>query len=266
MNAVLWKLWLGGLVGCNPPDDGCEAKATSLSCAHEVTKVDDRRVLWQAPDGEAPADGWPVAILFQGSLFPAETYWSSPKYAPFGAYHQVELTRDLLDAGYLVLTPEALGAGLTCWNTNLPGWSGNWESSPDFDLMTALFDAVADGTFGPADPTDWVAAGISSGGYMTSRVANTWPDRFRAVAIASASWETCAGPVCSVPDDAALDAHPPTLFLHGKLDPVVPIVTMWPYQERLAEAGVDTAVEIAPLGLHAWSDDAPAAILGFFGD
>lgn len=256
------------LVACSEPDQ-CTEKSLSIRCPHETTTLKAgglaRDVLWHLPEGEAPSEGWPAALLFQGSGFPAGTFWSATRAAPFGGVHQVELTAELLDEGIAVFTPKALGEGLTCWNTNIPPWAGDWDGSPDAALIDELFIALGDGTFGPIDDSALVAAGISSGGYMTSRLAVTFPDRFAAVSVVAASYMTCAGPVCSVPDDP-IDVHPPTLFLHGKLDPVVPIGTMRKYRDWLDASGVTTSTVEAQYGMHAWPDGSPERITAWFTD
>lgn len=89
--------------------------------------------------------------------------------------------------------------------------------------------------------THLYATGISSGGYMTSRTANEFASRpgqfvpahpFRAVAIESASFESCAGALCVIPTPLPA-THPPTLFLHGLIDPIVPIITAQAYDGAL---------------------------------
>jgi poly(3-hydroxybutyrate) depolymerase len=259
---MLTLLWT---IGCVRPDT-CDSDGLSVRCPHQTTTLHAagmaRDVLWQVPDGDPPEAGWPAAVLFQGSGFPAGTFWSAVRGTPL--VPQVELTTALLDAGFVVVTPKALGEGLTCWNTNLPPWAGDWDRSPDAALMDALFAGLADGSFGPVDDHWLFAAGISSGGYMTSRMAITWPERFAAVSVVAGSYATCAGPVCRVPDDAPLEGHPPTLFLHGKLDAVVPIGTMRKYRDRLDEAGIATESEERPRGVHAWPPDVAQTLPDWF--
>jgi poly(3-hydroxybutyrate) depolymerase len=107
------------------------------------------------------------------------------------------------------------------------------------------------------------ATGISSGGYMTSRMAVSYAGMFRALAIASASYATCLGAVCSVPSVLPGD-HPPTLFLHGTIDTIVPIETMRPYHERLEAQGIATDVDEDPTAGHQWLDDSPERITAWF--
>jgi len=128
--------------------------------------------------------------------------------------------------------------------------------------MLAIFDALDRGVFGTMDTGHMYATGISSGGYMTSRMAVSYPGRFLALAIESASYATCAGPVCVVPD--LPPGHPPTLFLHGALDPIVPIQTMYLYDDKLVQEGVQTQVVVDPTGTHQWIPAAPDAVLGWF--
>ncbi len=218
---------------------------------------------WQVPTGEAPDEGWPAVIAFQGALYPASLSWWGRKAEPNGGWNQVLLTADLLDAGYAVLTPEAPGQGFTCWNTNVPGYKNDWEGSPDDEMMLTLLEGMAAGDFGPLDLDALYATGISSGGYMTSRMAVDYPGTFRALAIHSASYATCAGLLCAVPDELPED-HPPTLFLHGALDATVPLWTMTDYRDALDEDGVEVESVVQILAGHAWLDDAPAEILGWF--
>ena len=115
-----------------------------------------------------------------------------------------------------------------------------------------------------ADTTRLYATGISSGGYMTSRMAVSYEGMFRALAIQSASYATCAGPLCvgpSLPED-----HPPTLFLHGTLDATVPQYTMELYYDDLLELGVPTRKVVDPVAGHEWIDSAPAEVLRWFQD
>ena len=104
-------------------------------------------------------------------------------------------------------------------------------------ITVDLFDELDAGTFGPVDPRRMYATGISSGGYMSSRMADAYPGRFRALAIQSASYAWCSGPACTIP--TLPEDHPPTLFLHGALDLTVPLYTMDLYHDELVDEGVE---------------------------
>jgi len=242
------------------PPSRCTITDLGVTCEHDTTTLDtgwsslsQREVHHQVPAGPAPADGWPVAVLFQGSIFSAETFWAALATDTFGYMNQGLAVATLLDAGYAVVTPEAHLEGFTAWDTNIPPWSTNWETSADHAFMTAIFEAIEDGAFGDLDPSRLYAAGISSGGYMTSRMALSYPGRFRALVVHSGSWATCGGALCTIPRTLPAD-HPPTLFLHGEDDDVVPPETMQAYLDRLIERGHEAAAVVVPGVRHAWVD------------
>lgn len=247
----------------SPPASGCTVTAQRVTCPYDTWRgADNRAVHYRAPLGTPPPAGWPVALLFQGSFFSGETFFDGRASDPFGGLHQAQLTAALLTAGSAVIAPEASGNGGLFWDTNIPPWSLDWSGGPDDRLIQSIFAAIDDGTFGSLDPDRLVAAGISSGGYMSSRMAIAYPDRFAAVAIQSASYANCSGPICIVPAQSA--DHPPTLFLHGGIDVVVPQFTTTPYRSALTDAGVPEALISDAFTGHAWLPAAPAAVVAWF--
>lgn len=235
-----------------------------LTCEHHTSLFSDgsvdREVHWQVPEGSAPTDGWPVALGFQGSLVSAEVNWEASADTPTGGLFQAEVTDRLLAAGFAVITPEAALDGLGAWDTNVPPFAGEWEGAPDDVLMTALFTGIDGGEFGPLNGDSLVAYGISSGGYMTSRMALSYPGRMRRLVIVSASWATCAGVGCVLPETLPED-HPPTLFLHGGSDAVVPAFTMQGYADRLIADGVDVQTFVPVFVGHEWFAEAPGMLV-----
>jgi len=265
-----------GFAACGPLDDGSTDRPLNptsrcttnqltgdLTCSHEVLSIDLRQVQYQTPLGAPPAGGWPVVIMFHASFFGGEGTWSASLLDPlnaFGRYAQTTIVERLLDAGFAVLTPNALAEW--AWDTNLPPFSTVWQLAPDNQYMLDIFAAIDRGDFGPLSTTRWYAAGLSSGGYMTSRMAASYGGRFHALAIASASWADCAGPICNVP---ALPAnHPPTLFLHGGADLLVPVTTMYAYRDKLAALGIPNRAVVDPLFMHGWISVSPDEILRWF--
>lgn len=246
------------------PASRCEATATTITCPKTTVEFGpwQRDVHFQVPLGEPPAGGWPAVLMFQGSLFSAEATWVATEGLPFGAFYQTHVVKQLLDHGYAVITPETKLNGGTFWDTNVPPYSINWESSEDHELMLLLFAAIADGSFGPLDAARLFATGISSGGYMTSRMAVSYPGKFRSLAIAAGSYATCSGPICNVP---ALDpGHPPTLFLHGEVDLTVPLSTAVEYYDKLIAVGVDARLVTTPGEGHGWIPPSPEEVRGWF--
>lgn len=258
----------GGSPAPAPPGGSrCTVDATTgaIDCVYEGDTVGGRQVLWQTPLGTPPAAGWPVAFIFQGSLFAPVTMWSATKgdlLGVLGSYTQTLLVKRLLDGGYVVVTPQA-DLNAIAWDTNLPPWRDLWPPAPDNTFLDDLFAAVDAGHFGPVDHARWYATGVSSGGYMTSRMAVSYPGRFRALAIAAGSYATCGGPLCALPLTLPTD-HPPTLFLHGGSDPIVPIVTMYAYRDQLALAGHETKTVVDPTFMHGWIPATPDEVGAWF--
>ena len=254
----------GGLTG------RCTESSTTLHCAHHSVTISpgglgvgDRGVHWQVPVGTPPPGGWPVVLMFQGSFFSANTFWDGAPSMPFGGWNQCHVLRSLLDAGYAVITPKTRADGSTYWDTNIVPFSSDWPSSDDHHLMLKIFEGIAAGTYGPLDSKRMYATGISSGGYMTSRMAASYPGKFRALAIASGSWATCGGSFCNVPSPLPSD-HPPTLFMHGEKDSTVPISTMRAYRDALEAQHTQTRVVTDPNADHAWLDTAPSDVTQWF--
>ena len=246
----------------------CTMTADTVTCPLSTLAVTaspgvTRNVHYQVPLGAPPVAGWPLAILFQGSLFSSALDVQGTKGQPFGAYYQALLIKELLDGGYAVLAPEAHAGGSTFWDTNVPPWDVAWSGAPDDIFMTAIFAAIGSHGFGPLDGARMYATGISSGGYMTSRMAVSYAGRFKSLAIASASYASCSGGLCNVPKPLPVD-HPPTLFLHGQQDNVVPIATMESYRDELASEGHAVKAIIDPTAGHEWIAAAPDAVLAWF--
>jgi poly(3-hydroxybutyrate) depolymerase len=261
----------GGHPDAGNPDGGaepahrCEISADAVTCPMSTLSLDvglglTRDVTYALPGGAAPDAGWPVAVMFQGSFSPPATFFSATRDAAFALYYQALTVAQLLDDGFAVLAPAAQGDSY--WNTNVLPWALSWDGAPDDVFMKAIFDAIDAGQFGPLSPHDWYAGGISSGGFMTSRMAVSYPGRFRALAIASGGYATC-GAVCSLPAAMPL-GHPPTLFLHGGVDPLVPVANMLAYRDALLDAGVPVQTIIDPDAGHEWLPEAPGAIPAWF--
>jgi poly(3-hydroxybutyrate) depolymerase len=251
--------------GSGPSDAGtprCSVTTDVVRCSVRVTPMVvsgvTREVYWEAPTTPPPASGYPVVVMYQGSFgSPSLTWTQVASTTPFGGYQQARLQALLLERGFVVVAPVALGG--VAWQTNT---GLVWSLTNDSAFVTALLDGFSRGDFGPIDTARQYATGISSGGYMTSRMAVSYPGEFRALAIASASYATCAGVVCVVPTLPM--NHPPTLFLHGALDTTVPEYTARQYFTALGNDGVTTDFVSAPLVGHAWLDVAPERVTAWF--
>lgn len=250
-------------VNCTEQQLTINTPAGSDSAAGTSYPAYARLVYYQVPLGTPPAAGWPAVFMFQGSFLSAQYTFAATTSEDFGMYYQSELVKVLLDSGYAVLAPETLESGETYWQTNVSPYATAWSGAPDDLLIQMMLADVASGAFGPLDATTLFATGISSGGYMTSRMAVSYEGRFKALAIESGSYATCISSDCTVP--ALSSTHPPTLFLHGDEDTViVPESTVTAYETALTAAGVVfKEVDDANSG-HQWIPEAPAAVLAWF--
>lgn len=237
-----------------------------ISCSSQSTWVASgalttRKVIYQVPAGTPPASGWPVVFIYQGSFFALDNFVYYSNAWAGKLYNEGKTIKTLLDNGYAVIAPSA-PADLF-WQTNIPGLSGSlYQTSSDFTFITHLLEGVRQGRFGPLNPQRQYATGISSGGYNTSRMAVSFPGQFKALAIQSGSYATCAGPLCAIPELPA--DHPPTAFMHGFIDSVVPWWSMDRYYDRLLQQGIETSRYTELLGNHEWFAASPAIILAWF--
>jgi dienelactone hydrolase len=274
LTATVGSLGVGVEAGVGPVGAAPAAAASrcsgsfTLTCERNTTVlqtgplgITPRDVHWQVPLGDAPEDGWPAVVMYSPSLYSADLAWSAVRILPAGAYYETATITSLLDAGYAVITPESHLEGFTFWDTNVPLLP--YEIAPDRFFVEDILAGTGDGTFGPLNTNRLFATGMSSGGYMTSRMAVSHAGTFKALAIQSASYASCLGPLCSVPSDLP-DDHPPTLFLHGVIDPIVPIFTMTPYRNGLNAQGTPTRTVTSLFATHEFLPAAPAEITAWF--
>lgn len=93
-------------------------------------------------------------------------------------------------------------------------------------------------------------------------MAVTYPGKFRALADHSGSYATCSA-ICLVPTPLPAD-HPPTLFLHGDLDVVVPITAVQPYLDALLAEGHEAKLVTDALAGHQWLREGSQVIPAWF--
>ena len=241
-------------------------KSGKISCSYQSmtiasSNITSREVKYQVPLGDAPAGGWPVAIIYQGTLFPVE--FSRKTTDPFGGYYEVNTIKELLDNGYAVIAPRA--AVELAWLTNAASVISDnlYHTTTDYTFLNNVFQAIRNGDFGAINPDRKYATGISSGGYNTSRMAVSFPGEFKALVVHSGSYAECLGPVCAVPLILP-ENHPPTFFIHGFLDSIVPWYTMDSYFDRLLWHGITTDRHTNYLGKHEWFPESAGLVVDWF--
>jgi dienelactone hydrolase len=223
----------------------------------------DRDVHMAVPAGDAPSTGWPTVVYFQGSLASAELAFTGRTDDLAGQFELAETVQALLDAGFAVVAPEVLGEGSTYWQTNIAPastfWSGTYDDSLMLELLAQFDDD--DGDFGHVDTNKLFAMGISSGGFMTSRMAVSYAGRFKALAIHSGGYAWCST-ACVLP--GMPEDHPPTLFVHGADDVIVLPAIMQMYADALDDDGVEVDVQLVEGGAHAWLAPAVTSVPAWF--
>ncbi len=244
----------------------CQIAPTEIVCDREVMLIDDsitdRDIAYQVPLGSPPATGWPAVVYYQGSFIPGAGAFSASVDASFGQYNLTLTIKALLDNGYAVIAPNATNAGNAFWGTNVPPSATFWAGTPDDVLVKSMLDAISAGAFGPIDANRLYAMGISSGGFMTSRMAISYPGVFRALANHSGSYATCSA-FCFVPPSLPSN-HPPMLFLHGNTDTIVPRSAVQPYLDALQSAGHEAQIVSDPDAGHEWLVTGPSDIPAWF--
>lgn len=239
----------------SPGKISCSSQTLSLPSSF----ITSRDIEFELPLGSPPPGGWPVALIYQGTLFPVE--FSRDTNAPFGGFYEAKVIKTLLDNGYAVLAPRA-PANLA-WLTNSAGPLTTYNITTDYVFLNNVLDAIEDGIFGELNPDRQYATGISSGGYNTSRMAVSFRGEFKALVIQSGSYATCLGPVCIVPSDLPND-HPPTFFIQGWIDLIVPWWSMDIYYDRLLSEGVETGRFTKWNAGHKWIPESPSLVLNWF--
>jgi poly(3-hydroxybutyrate) depolymerase len=244
---------------CTTDDGGIVCSSQSMSLSDGTNQ---RLVTYAVPIGTPPSGGWPAVIYFQGSLVPGHTAFAATETDPFGMYDLTLTIAALLARGYVVVAPDTPSGGTTFWQTNIPPYSATWSGCADDVLMHALLASLAQGTLGPVNASRLYAMGISSGGFMTSRMAVSYAGTFRALVDHSGSYATCSD-VCVVPTPLPTD-HPPTLFLHGDTDIVVPTSAVQPYLSALQAEGFEASLVTDADAGHQWLSEAITAIPDWF--
>lgn len=254
------SVWGFQLHAAESPCEG-NLEAGRITCSYSTLTVRDtplsmRLVKYQLPQGEAPEEGWPAVIWFQGSFFPVKFSRSANALVDFfGGMHEIEMIQTLLDNGYAVIAPMAM-AGLAYFNV-FP-----YKLTPDYTMMKNLLSAIEAERFGPISSDRLYAGGISSGGYMASEMALSHGDQFKSIIVHSASYARCMGPFCSIPSQLPAN-HSPTLLISGEWDFLVPFRTVNKYYNRLLSNEIVAEIVELPETSHKYRENLAGDVLNW---
>lgn len=250
-------------------------ESTSISSNHDqrlndltfpqVLFINHRLILCQEPHSIKPASGYPVLFLLHGaSQYPFA--W----FLPFNlwSYHQSLFTQKALDAGFFVIVPSSgrpIRPGPHAWSSFIPEFS----ESEDLQLFQSLFSWIENQSIA-LDSNQVFCAGFSSGGFMTSRLAKVFPDRFSAILVHSGADAdsitfTYKGPEfdCESPQEYP-ENHPPTLVVHGQKDTLVPYECGVHFYQELQRNNINSTLLTVEEKGHIWLTSISEDMIRFF--
>lgn len=189
----------------------------------QIMVMNQRIVLFQQPPSSKPNEGYLVLFLLHGaSQYPFA--WFFP--INLWNYHQSLFQKNALASGFFIIAPSSgrpMTPGPHAWSSYI----SNISDSKDLQLFSNLFQWMHNQT-DLFNLNQVYCAGFSSGGFMTSRLAKVFPERFAGMVIHSGTDADSItfsnrGPEfdCDSPLKFPIN-HPPTLIVHGGQDKIVP--------------------------------------------
>jgi len=235
--------------------------------SYELKEISGRHVYCVHPEGMPPANGWRVIILLHGRGQSGGAWFGK---GPLSMGEQKTFPQDALRANYAILAPDS--------GKNPISGARQWdcmhrvvERSEDLLFFRDLLNWVKKNDWARLDAGQAYVAGISSGGFMASRLAHVFPSRIRAVCIVSAGNADSVKmghKLVSIFDSSTTQtisvSHPSALILHGTADRLVPVDMARRYFHDLQAAGVRVRYEEIPGGRHAWHAAFNKIILEWF--
>ncbi|MBS3773458.1 MAG: prolyl oligopeptidase family serine peptidase [Candidatus Thermoplasmatota archaeon] len=216
----------------------------------QETWLDGRRLLWQQPTASPPTDGYPVIFVLHGAVQRADAWFGGSD--PW-SMAQTSFTTTALERGLIVVAPESrrpLFWGPRSWDA----FAATVDTSLDLPFFQDIFAWLE--TL-PVNSSAVYCTGFSSGGFMTSRLARTFPACFAAVAIhsgadATATRLTWMGPILDCTKPLHFPAgYPPTMVIHGRYDEVVPALCGINLYGELQRNGIPSQLVLTEDG-HVW--------------
>ncbi len=180
--------------------------------------------------------GWPYAIYIPDDYrgdepFPLIVYLAGNS-GP--AIEGVQLGSNAFErTGYIVVYPNS--------------WGGWWRSATE-TMVDSLLEEVMRGY--AIDPERVYISGLSNGGTGTLDYASLWPHRFSAAVVAMGAGLFGFTEAGGDRPFASNVAHLPMLFLHGKLDPVIPVTATTNTVDSLRAQHADVAMKLFPQRAH----------------
>jgi len=261
----------------NYDDDSCTEWSSAIACAAGETcsagictaaeieeglktlTVDgrERQFYYKKPSGSGP---FPVIIVLHGRAQDADVWLNSSKA-------QGQFVSYALSEGYAIIAPdsvEPICPGVKQWDYT------RTTDSVDLPFFDKIFEWIDDNS--QLNSNRIYVAGISSGGFMTSRLALYFPTKIKAVAIHSAgnADKVSFDSECNTNFDESIPTvssdHPPTLLIHGENDNIVPYLMGQKYYQGLQNAGIEANMlsQTTCTICHRWFSEYDDDILDWF--
>jgi len=213
----------------------------------------NRFILYKTPYISPPKDGFPVLFLFHGAVQHAFSWflglniWNKA---------QVSFTKCVLDNGFFVISFESLKPikpGPRAWDC----FEKNDTLNSDILFVKEVINWLKNHSL-PVDINNIFCAGLSSGAFFCSRLAQSYDYPFKGIILnsgcnADSISITNSGPIfnCSTGFNISF-FHPPTLIIHGKKDRLVSCDCAESYYQDLKDNNVDVTRFIDEDGGHIW--------------
>jgi predicted esterase/predicted secreted protein len=224
------------------------------NASYTIEKIDGRKVYLAMPKGDCPEKGWQVAILLHGRGQTPGVWFGEGLLAQGD---QKLFPPLILESGLVVMAPEALEPfekGIRQWDF----FHKILPNSKDLTFFNALFQWMQGNRDIKFDLSKIYVIGISSGGFMASRLAQVFPENWEGIVVIAAGNADSFPRIPSFPIDnnplshKLSSEHPPTLIIHGDKDRIIPFAYGERYYQDLKQAGVNTEMLVMTNEGHRW--------------
>jgi len=278
-----------GSDGCTGSCGTCSSTQTcsSGSCINETPQegtitLNGREFIFKKPSS---GSNFPVIIVLHGGGQSADAWFSSNEQSQF--------VTDALADGYAIIAPNSGSPIYSSCTIQTKQWyyEKDWATLDDYDFFNEIFSWINSNQ--DLNSNRVYATGISSGGFMSSRLARSFgTSKLKAIAVHSSGdadsithgdqsdLKLCTfgtggtipdacGPTFNNIDSPINTNHPPTLIIHGTYDGMVPVASGEHYYDELNSAGIQVTKFIKTTGgitaCHSWFSESSQKILDWFG-
>jgi len=227
--------------------------------------LNGRIILYESPKTLPSEDGFPVLFVLHGaSQYPFAWFFPLNPWS----YQQSLFVEKALESGFFVIAPSSgrpMRPGPHAWSSFI----ADTNESEDLQLFQSLFNWLEEKN-SMLDLDNVYCAGFSSGGFMTSRLAKTFPTYFSGVLIHSGTDAdsisfTETGPQfdCESPQNYPTN-HPPTLIVHGEKDALVPYECGFHLYTELKRNNITVSLLTDPNNGHIWLSSFSDEMISWF--